>query len=367
MFWSRVLASLHPTTFVPASAESPGSLSGPAGGQFSRAFLLLVIICTVLVMAWRATVTYPTDVFDFYPLYFGAKAWLQTGNAYSTQQIVPAYHQPWDLYRTGNMYPLPAVLLTLPFSFLPPTLAAMIWMGLLTAGILLALRLSGLSLWWACSLPIVDGIRIEQYTILVIIGQILALWALRTRRPWLLAACCALILTKPNQGLFFVIAITLLSRNWLQQAVVVGILWGSSLLLDPNWLFEWLPTLSHYRQVTHQPIVWAFALFAIPFLLMRDWLGAANFLQFLTLPFPLNSTYAAGAVPLTTLDDRRSFWLAFCSHVAEPAWPNQVDAVAGNMMIEDAKIGGITPDMLSLSGRNEDWFMYALRPPWRRA
>ena len=36
-------------------------------------------------------------------------------------------------------------------------------------------------------------------------------------------------------------------------------------------------------------------------------------------------------------------------------------------MIDEAKIGGITPDMLSLSGRNEDWFMYALRPPWRRA
>ena len=48
-------------------------------------------------------------------------------------------------------------------------------------------------------------------------------------------------------------------------------------------------------------------------------------------------------------------------------WLNQVDAVAGNMMIDDAKIGGITPDMLSLSGRNELWFMYALRPPWRRA
>src|SRR3546814_10984190 len=58
---------------------------------------------------------------------------------------------------------------------------------------------------------------------------------------------------------------------------------------------------------------------------------------------------------------------ARCSQPTSPAWLNQVEAVAGNMMIDDAKIGGITPDMLSLSGRNEDWFMYALRPPWRRA
>ena len=35
-------------------------------------------------------------------------------------------------------------------------------------------------------------------------------------------------------------------------------------------------------------------------------------------------------------------------------------AVAGNMSSDDAKIGGITPDMLIFSGRCDDWFMYAL-------
>ena len=51
-----------------------------------------------------------------------------------------------------------------------------------------------------------------------------------------------------------------------------------------------------------------------------------------------------------------------CSQLACPDWPNHVDAVAGNMIRLEAKIGGITPDMLSFSGRNEVWFMYALRP-----
>ena len=32
---------------------------------------------------------------------------------------------------------------------------------------------------------------------------------------------------------------------------------------------------------------------------------------------------------------------------------NQLTTVAGNKMMEDAKMGGITPDMLSLSGRCE--------------
>ena len=35
----------------------------------------------------------------------------------------------------------------------------------------------------------------------------------------------------------------------------------------------------------------------------------------------------------------------------------QVDAVAGNIMIDEAKMAGITPDMFSFSGRNEVWFM----------
>jgi hypothetical protein len=282
--------------------------------RFSRRFILAVLICALAAMGWRATRVYPTDVFDIYPVYFGGKAWLQTGNAYATQQIVPTYHQSWDLYKTGNMYPLPAILAFLPLSLLPPTPAATLWVGFLIAGMLLALRLGRLSLWWAFSMPIFDGIRIEQYTIFIIILQIVALWAWRERRPWLLAFCCALILTKPNQGLFFVIVLTVLARNWRQQLLLGLAIWGGSFLLDPNWFFEWLPTLSRYRQLTQQPIFWGLTLFAIPLLLIRDWLAAASVLQFLVLPFPTGSTYAVGAVPLSVLDDPRSKWLSYMSY-----------------------------------------------------
>ena len=144
--------------------------------NLSPGFLLCVAFCAGFAFALRGFFTYPTDVFDLYPVYYGAKAWLLTGNAYATQAIVPIYHEPWDLYRTGNMYPLPAVLLGLPLSFLPPTTAAMLWVALLMAGMLLALRLSRLPLWWGFSMPILDGIRIEQYTILIVIFQIVALW-----------------------------------------------------------------------------------------------------------------------------------------------------------------------------------------------
>ncbi len=99
------------------------------------------------------------------------------------------------------------------------------------------------------------------------------------------------------------------------------------MLLDPNWPFEWLPTLERYRAITHQPILWGLALFAIPLLLIRDWPAAATVLQFLVLPFPTASTYAVGAVPLTILHDPRGKWLAMLSYgwvfpalLLGPAW-----------------------------------------------
>ena len=46
---------------------------------------------------------------------------------------------------------------------------------------------------------------------------------------------------------------------------------------------------------------------------------------------------------------------------------NQLTTVVGKRMMDEAKIGGITPDMLSLSGRCEDWPPMILLPTWRLA
>jgi hypothetical protein len=271
--------------------------------------------------------TYPTGVFDLYPLYYGARAWLHGGDAYALAAVAPVADHTYTLYRIGNIYPLPAVLAVLPLSFLPPKVAAMVWIGGLTLALLLALRLLGGGYWLLAYWPLVDGLRLEQYTIFVLVWQLLALWAYRQRRPWLLAVCCAVILTKPNQGLVFALALALLARNWRQQLIVNAALWGGSLLLDPRWFFEWLPTLYRHHELTRQPVYWALALFAIPLLLLRDYIGGAVVLQFLLLPFPLPSAYAASTVPLGVLDDHRGVWLVplgaawlFLDLVVGPAW-----------------------------------------------
>ena len=46
---------------------------------------------------------------------------------------------------------------------------------------------------------------------------------------------------------------------------------------------------------------------------------------------------------------------AFCSQLKFSLVPNQLAIVAGNSIRLEAKIGGITPDMLSLNGRCVLW------------
>ena len=48
-----------------------------------------------------------------------------------------------------------------------------------------------------------------------------------------------------------------------------------------------------------------------------------------------------------------------------PWFVAKLDAVAGRSSSEDAKIGGMTPEVLSLSGRNEVWPSYMRLPTWR--
>ena len=294
------------------ASEQGATGSTPRAPFFSARFVAGSVLLVLAAVLWRATRSYATGVFDSYPLYYGAKAWLHGGNAYHLDPVVPLSHHGYQLFEVGNIYPLPAVLVMLPFSYLPPQVAGMAMVGLFTAGLLLALRLHRWPVWLLLYLPVAEALRIEQYTIVILILQIVALWALRERRLWLLACCCALILTKPNQGFFFVLAMLLLARHWRHLLVASAALWGGVFLLDPNWVLEWVPRLVHHREMLQQPFYWPLGLFAIPLLLMRDVVGASFVLQYVMLPF--SGVYPAGPLPLTNLDDRRAIWLAPVSY-----------------------------------------------------
>src|SRR3712207_3905293 len=68
--------------------------ASPCPGLTPR-FLLGVACCVALAMVWRAMQSYPTGVFDLYPLYYGAKAWFHSGNAYDIVPVAPPEHAPF--------------------------------------------------------------------------------------------------------------------------------------------------------------------------------------------------------------------------------------------------------------------------------
>ena len=270
-------------------------------------FWLGAATITLLAVVWRASQRYSAQVQDLFQLYYGAQAWRLVGTAYDLAPVVPLADQTLPQFPAGNAYPLPAILVTLPLSFFPAHIAGTIWLGVLVFGLLLALRLVGSRFWPTMLLyfPLADGLRLEQYTIFVVIVQLFALHAYRRGHGWLLAICCALALTKPTQGLCFALALFALTRDWRRFAIGIGGLWGFAFLVDPRWFFAWLSAIRQYDGAAQQPLFWAIGLLALPLLWIGDYIGAAILAQFLISPFPTGSAYAAGAVPLTVLDDPR--------------------------------------------------------------
>lgn len=292
--------------------------ASPGARRFTPLYLALVVVCAALLMLWRDGRASFLGINDLYPLYYGAKAWLAGGNAYQLAEVAPLKDQQHGIFLTGNAYPLLAVVLVLPLSFLTPHMAAVVWIGLITAALLLALRLYGASPWLILFWPLLEAIRLEQFTAFVVLAQILALWALRERRPWLLGLACALVLTKPTQGFLFVLVLLLLTKDRLRPIAAIAALWGSTLLLDPTWPLEWLAGVEQYDAIALHPYYWQLAMLAVPLVLLRHHLGAAILASFALFRFPLPSPYMASMLPLAVLDDRRVIWLVPASYLW---WP----------------------------------------------
>jgi hypothetical protein len=284
---------------------------------------LLGVLIVGGTMAWQAMQDYPTGLFDVYPLYYGARAWLATGSAYTLRAVAPV--QPGGtLLELGNAYPFPAILFVLPLTVLPPNVAGVVWTGLLALSLVVAVRLVGA--WWLLLyLPLVEAVRIEQYTALVVAMQVAAVGCLRHNRRWWLGLLECLILTKPNHGLLFVVAMLLLGRNWKQFAVCSAVVWGGSLLLSPNWPGEWLPIALNNVDAVPRPVYWQFAVVLLPLLIVRDWTTIAVAAPVLLGQF--RDVYVVAGLPVGVMDMRRSLWLAplsvlwiFVSLVWDPGW-----------------------------------------------
>jgi lipid-A-disaccharide synthase-like uncharacterized protein len=277
------------------------------------------------VMAFQATRDYPTGLFDIYPLYYGARAWLATGSAYDLKAVAPPEHAGLPLLELGNAYPFPAVIFLLPLSIFAPSVAGVLWSGLVALCLTISVRLVRGSWWLLLYLPLVEAVRIEQYTALVVAVQLMALWSWRTNRWWWLGLMESLMLTKPNQGALFALVLLLSARNWKQFAVWAAVIWGGSLLLSPRWPVEWLPVAFNNVAAVPRPVYWQFAILLVPLLLVRDWLSLSLVAPVLAGQF--RDVYVAAPLPLGVTDLAESRWLApvailwlYVSALVDPAW-----------------------------------------------
>ena len=305
--------------------------------QKETLFWVAVLALAGGVMAFQAAQDYATGLFDLYPLYYGARAWLATGNAYDLKAVAPPEHAGVSLLELGNAYPFPALLFILPFAGLAPATAGLVWSGLVTLALAIGARLA--RCWWILLyLPLVEAVRIEQYTALVVVFQLVALWAWRhNRRGWLGLLQC-LILTKPNQGALFVLVLLLAARNWKAFVVWCAAVWGGSLLLSPSWPLEWLPVALNNVTAVSRPVYWQFTILLVPLLLARDWLSVSLVAPVLAGQF--RDVYVAASLPLGVTDVGLSRWLAplavlwlYVSALADPAWGTALTLVAPVLLL----------------------------------
>jgi hypothetical protein len=285
-------------------------------------FWLALALIVSGAVAWRASKPYP--IYDIYPVYFGAQAWMQTGSAYDLDAAVDplALYSPTDamgnptnpydqMHRYGNAYPFPAVAWLLPLSLLPVRAFSIIWLAGLVAGLLLALRWARAPIWFIAYWAVLVGLRLEQFAIVVLIAQIIAVYVYRERRAerwaaFVLALCCAVMLLKPTQGAVLALALLVASRSWRHWRATLlafALVWGLPTLLDPNWLLEWLAASRAYRNVSLQYIPWFLLLALIPVAWSRDWVTGAAIAQFAISPYTW--FYTAASLPVGLLWDRR--------------------------------------------------------------
>lgn len=296
--------------------NSPAIASLPS----RRLWLLLLLIClgSAAAVAWHFSHTNVTPLMDLTPLYYGAQAWLHSGNAYDLSLTTPPEIRNLFVIVAGSGYPFPAILLVLPLSLLPVNVAAALWLAGFVAAVIVALWLNRAPPWLILYFPLIEAFVLHQYMLLLFVVSLVALWAYKQERPWLLALCCALMLTKPTFSAVPALALAVLARNWRQQAAMMALVWGGATLLDPGWPLEYLASLRTYIAMAAQgpDVLWPVILLVPLLFALGDPLSAAVVTQVALTPF--TSIYNTALLPLSHVSDRRSLLITLCALIYSP-------------------------------------------------
>ena len=165
---------------------------------------------------------------DFNWLWAAARYWVAGGNPYHNPAF--AVGKPYPFWNPLP-YPLPAVILSMPFALFEPYLAAALFMGvssgLLAWGVLPKWRRYAPMF---ASAPFVIALAVAQWSPLIVAGAFLPM---------------PILALKPNLGL----AVTA-RHPWLKPLVATVAITAVSLVLMPSWPRDWLANLGqHYNPI----------------------------------------------------------------------------------------------------------------------
>lgn len=228
---------LHPTGSDPPLAVNWWTAALP---QRTRLWLSLALGCVAAVLVWAHDVD-AKAVGDWDQCWIAGRALLQGKSPYAA---VNAESSPWPL-----IYPLPAVLVSLPFTPLPLPFARAAFTGVTSA-----LLAYGLSARWLGLLPFASG----AYFWALMGVQWVPLLVAAVLLPWL----SALLVVKPTTGL-------VLWAGWPSRIAVVGgiVLLAASFAIDPWWVGKWRTSVGagivYHVPLVMRPFGWVLLLAAL--------------------------------------------------------------------------------------------------------
>jgi hypothetical protein len=313
------------TSRPPTPGDEVTSVESPAAPPSRRD--RAVVAC--LVAAVAVTLAPLTDAGgDFSQLWAGANALLGGNDPYAAVGPGRTLPWPWPLY-----YPVPALLIAIPFTVLPIAVARVVWVGALSGIFAFAVTAET---WWGLMLC-------AHLTFLVAaqVGQLVVLLAVAMLIPGFGAIAAA----KPTIGAAAIAGAR--SRRAAATMLAAALAFTvASFAFDPSWVPRWLAAVQrapHMAPIVSRPWGWIVLVAAL-----RWRIPAARVLTVTALvPTTLSAHDILPVLVALRAPRRETIALAALSMVAAPAQY----AIADN------------PDRLVYSARLMPWLLWCVYVP----
>lgn len=200
---------------------------------------------------------------DHLPLVWALRIELAGGSAYGPE-MAALFHQYFDepFASGGFAYPLTAIWFALPIAFLPDMLLNMVACIICLGSVALGLHLLRMPVALVLFAPVLWGIAFIQLTTCLIGLTLIAIWAARERRWWLMSILIVLIsATKPQTSLLPGLLLSLYALRagqWKPLAIVGFIVVSVPFIFDPAWIPKWIASTQTYTEAI--PNLWLYYL-----------------------------------------------------------------------------------------------------------